>query len=54
MLLGTLGAGLLENLLTGRGAIAMSPGWGGKGKGKRINRAEEGVLRDGYGNKMDF
>ena len=54
MLLGTLGAGLLENLLTGKGAIAMSPGWGGKGKGKRINRAEEGVLRDGYGNKMDF
>ena len=54
MLLGTLGAGLLENLLTGKGAIAMSPGWGEKGKGKRINRAGEGVLRAGYGNKMDF
>ena len=39
MLLGTLGASLLGNLLTGRG----------------INRAGEGVLRTGYGNnKMDF
>ena len=26
----------------------------GKGKGKGINRAGEGVLRAGYGNKMDF
>ena len=45
MLLGTLGAGLLGNLLTGRGAIATSQGQGiyrvGKGKG---------VLRSGYGN----
>ena len=55
MLLGTLGASLLESLLTGKGAIATSKGWGvygaGKGKGK-------GVLRAGYGrpsqNKMDF
>ena len=45
MLLGTLGASLLGNFLTGRG----------------INRAGEGVLRAGYGNKkgrennkMDF
>ena len=38
MLLGTLSASLLWNLLTGRG----------------INRAEKGVLRTGYGNKMDF
>ena len=45
MLLGTLGASLLGNVLTGRG----------------INRAGEGVLRAGYGNKkgrennkMDF
>ena len=38
MLLGTLGASLLGNLLTGRG----------------INRAGEGVLRAGYGDKMDF
>ena len=37
-LLGKLGASLLGNLLTG---------WG-------INRAGEGVIRAGYGNKMDF
>ena len=42
MLLGTLGASLLENLLTGKGIYR-----GRKGKGKGINRA-------GYGNKMDF
>ena len=55
MLLGILGASLLESLLTGKGAIATSNGWGvyraGKGKGK-------GDLRAGYGrpsqNKMDF
>ena len=50
MLLGTLGASLLGNLLTGRGVNRA-------GKGCRINRAGEGVLRDGYGNrsfKMDF
>ena len=45
MLLGTLGASLLGNILTGKG----------------INRAGEGVIRAGYGNKrqdhknkMDF
>ena len=39
MLLGTLGASLLGNILTG----------------KRINRAGEGVARAGYGNKkIDF
>ena len=45
MLLGTLGASLLANILTGKG----------------INRAGEGVIRAGYGNKrqdhknkMDF
>ena len=52
MLLGTLGACLLGNLLTGKGMIATSQGRGiyraGKGKG---------VLRAGYGNnnnKIDF
>ena len=66
MLLGTLGAGLLGNLLTGKGAITTSQGRGlyreEKGKGKEINRADEGVLRSGYGRplssasqkKMDF
>ena len=50
MLLGTLGASLLGNLLTDRGVNRA-------GKGRRINQAGEGVLRAGYGNrsfKMDF
>ena len=38
MLLGTLGASLLGNLLTGKG----------------INRAGEGVKRAGEANKLDF
>ena len=56
MLLGTLGASLLGNLLTGRWVIATSRGRGihRAGKGKGINIAGEGVLRAGYGNKMDF
>ena len=53
MLLGTLGASLWPNLLTGKGATATSQGQGiyraGKGKG---------IVRAGYGNnsnkKMDF
>ena len=53
MLLGTLGASLLGNLLTGRGVYRAE-----KGKGKGVLRAGEGVLRAGYGrpsqNKMDF
>ena len=49
MLLGTLGASLLGNLLTGKGIYRA-----GKGKGKGINRAGEGIVRAGYGNKMDF
>ena len=48
MLLGTLGASLLGNLLTGKGINRAE-------KGRGINRAGEGVLRAGYGdNKMDF
>ena len=56
MLLGTLGANLLGNLLTGWGIYRA-------GKGKGINRAGEGIVRAGYGcpsssashhNKMDF
>ena len=59
MLLGTLGASLLGNLLTGKGAIATSQGQGiyRAGKVKGINRAGKGVLRAGYGNnnsKIDF
>ena len=50
MLLGTLGASLLGNLLTGRGINRT-------GEGQWINRAGESVIRAGYGNscsKMDF
>ena len=65
MVLGTLGASLLGNLLTGKGAMAMSQGRGiyRAGKGKGINRAGEGIVRACYGrhsssashnNKMDF
>ena len=51
MLLGTLCGSLLGNLLTGQGIYRE-----GKGKGKGINRAGEGVLKTGYGNnnEMDF
>ena len=59
MLLGTLGASLLGNLLTGKGAIATSQGRGiyRAGKGKGINRVGKEVLRAGYGSrssKMDL
>ena len=67
MLLGTLGASLLGNLLTGKGAIATIQGRGiyRGGKGKRINRAGERIVTAGYArplllceashsNKMDF
>ena len=57
MLLGTLGAILLGNILTGRGAIAKRKGRGinRTGKVRGINRAGEGIVRSGYGNnKMNF
>ena len=47
MLLGTLGASLLGNLLTGKGVNKV-------GKGHEINRASEGIVRAGYENKMGF
>ena len=47
LLLYTLSASLLVNLLTGKGINRA-------GKGKGINRAGEGLVRAGYGNKMDF
>ena len=47
MFLGTLGANLLGNLLTGRGICRA-------GKGKGVLRACEGIVRAGYGSKMDF
>ena len=45
MLLGTLGASLLGNLLTGKRINK---------KGKEINRAAEGIIRAGEGNNTDF
>ena len=42
MLLGTLGANLLGNILPGRGINK---------EGRGINRAGEGIVRPGYGNK---
>ena len=48
MLLGTLSATLLGNLLTGKGIHR-------PGKGKGIHRAGEGIVRAGEGNNnMDF
>ena len=47
MLLGTLGARLLGNLLSGKGIYRA-------GKGKGIHRADEVIVRARYGNKMDF
>ena len=50
MLLGTLGRSLLGNILAGKGINRA-------GKGRRINRAEEGILRADHGSrssKTDF
>ena len=53
MLLGTLGASLLGNLLTGQGVIAKSQAQGiyRAGKGREINRAGEVIVRTGYRNR---
>ena len=50
-LLGTSGASLLGNLLTGKGAFHAGKGVNRKGKG--IHKAGEGIVRAGEGN-MDF
>ena len=47
ILLGTLDASLLGNLLTGKGIHRA-------GIGKGIHRAGEGIVRAGEGNKLDF
>ena len=56
MLLGTLGASLLGNLLTGKGVVSAGTG---NNKGKGVVRAGCGnenkrkeVVRTGYGNKL--
>ena len=53
MLLGTLGASLLRNLITGKGAFHAGKGVNKKGKG--IHRAGEVIVRAGEGsNSMGF
>ena len=52
MLLGMLGASLLGKILTEKGEMATSQGWG-------VYRAGEGIVRAGYGkaitkNKQNF
>ena len=47
ILLGILDASLIGNLLTGKGIYRA---W----KDKAIDIAGEGIVRAGYGNKMDF
>ena len=64
MLLGTLDASLLGNLLTGKGIYRAGKGKGviAKSQGRGINKVGEGIVRAGYGrpsssalhNKMDF
>ena len=55
MLLSTLGASLLGNLLTGKGATkSMTHELVINKKDKRINRAGEGVIRAGEGNNTNF
>ena len=53
MLLGTLAASLLGDLLSGKGAIATSQGQVVNKKGEGIHRDGEGIIRAGEGN-MDF
>ena len=63
MLLGTLGANLLGNLLTGRGVNKKGKGVIRAGEGaKKSTRQDEGIVRTDYGhrfsknknNKADF
>ena len=47
MLLSTIGASVLGNILAGWEINRAGKGWG-------INIAGEGIVRAGHGNKMDF
>ena len=44
MLLGTLGASLLGNILAGKGIVRAGSG----------NKKRKGTVRAGYGNEIDF
>ena len=50
MLLGTLGASLLENLLTGKGILRASSG----NKKEKGNKKGKGIVRAGYCKRMGF
>ena len=53
MLLGTLGASLLENLLSGKGIVRAGSGKGIVRVGSGNRKGKE-IVRDSYGNEMDF
>ena len=55
MLLGTLGTSLLGNMLAGKGIVGANPG--NKKGTARVgsgNKKGKGIVRAGYGSKMDF
>ena len=56
MLLGTLGASLLRNILASKGAIAKREGQGMNraGDGAATKKQGRGIVRAGHENKMDF
>ena len=56
MLLGTLGASLLGNILSGKEAIATSQGRGiyRAGKGRGINRAGQGTRAKSFGEETKW
>ena len=53
MLLGTLGATLLGNLLSGKGIVRAGSGKGIVRVGSGNRKGKE-IVRDSYGNEMDF
>ena len=55
MLLGTLGASLLGNLLAGKGIVRAGSGRRSLNSSNSYgNKKGKGILRAGYGNKWDF
>ena len=54
MLLGTLGASLLGNILAGKEINKKSKGINRAGEGAIATRQGLGVVRAGYGIKIDF
>ena len=52
MLLGTIGASLLGNLLTGKGVVRAGYGNTNTNNNNNNNNKGKGVVRAGYGNKL--